>query len=136
VNAPEIDLSLAGGRASFAPGEILEADALWALSVAPKTIEARLFWRTRGKGTEDIGLVQRESVPSPISAGEHRFRFTLPAGPYSFSGKLISLLWAIELVAEPGGKVARCEFVLSPSGREIVLFPPTTFPSAPDGARS
>jgi hypothetical protein len=133
VNAPEIDLSLAGGRASFAPGEILEADALWALSVAPKTVEARLFWHTRGKGTEDIGLVQRESVATPISAGEHRFRFTLPAGPYSFSGKLISVLWAIELVAEPGGQVARCEFVLSPSGKEIVLSPAAPTP-APRGA--
>ena len=46
---------------------------------------------------------------------------TLPAGPYSFSGRLISLIWALELVAEPGNHVARVEITLGPDGQEVVL---------------
>jgi len=49
------------------------------------------------------------------------FRFRLPEGPYSFSGKLISLLWAIEVVASPGDMAGRAGIVVSPSGREVVI---------------
>lgn len=119
MNANELSLTFADGRAQRLPGETVELSALWALEKTPSSVEARLFWFARGKGTEDVGVVATLSVPSPASAGEHVFRFTLPAGPYSFSGKLVSLLWAVELVA--GKQVARCEFVLAPGGREIVL---------------
>src|ERR1043166_4380135 len=45
----------------------------------------------------------------------------LPESPYSFSGKLISLVWALELVAEPSKEVIRREFVLAPGGEEVRL---------------
>ena len=53
--------------------------------------------------------------------GNRPFRFQLPDAPYSFSGKLISLIWAIEAVAEGIKEAARYEFVLAPEGREIEL---------------
>jgi hypothetical protein len=116
-------LFLDDNRSAWKPGERLRAHALWALDRAPTTLEARLFWTTRGKGTEDGALVATQSLPHPAAAGEHTFEFTLPSAPYSFSGQLISLVWAVELVAEPGGRAERCEFVLAPEGREIVLHP-------------
>jgi hypothetical protein len=45
----------------------------------------------------------------------------LPLAPYSFSGKLISLIWGLELVLEPSQETARFEFTLSPTGEEIML---------------
>lgn len=45
----------------------------------------------------------------------------LPADPYSFSGTLISLVWALEVVAEPGGAAGRIDVVVSPTGNEIRL---------------
>lgn len=130
MTPPELFLELRGGQTAFAPGETLEASALWALSAAPRSLEARLCWFTRGKGTEDATVVATEPVEAPGPAGERVFRFTLPDAPYSFSGKLISVIWAVELVAEPGSKYARCEFVMAPHRAEIVL------EAAPPRARS
>ena len=49
------------------------------------------------------------------------FTLPLPREPYSFSGTLISVTWAIELIVEPGEHVERREFVLSATGQEITL---------------
>jgi hypothetical protein len=104
------------------PRGLLELLAQWSLPSAPPSLEARLFWFTRGKGTEDVGVVATERVPSPGARGQHRVRFTLPEAPYSFSGQLISLIWAVELVADK--TAGRWEFVLAPEGREIRLRQP------------
>jgi hypothetical protein len=120
MNADELSISPLDRRTNFQPGECVEFSALWAMQKPPASVEARLFWFTRGKGTEDVEIVAALQVPSPGPAGEHVFRFTLPHSPYSFSGRLISLSWAVELIA--GRASSRCEFVLAPDGHEIVLF--------------
>lgn len=117
----ELGLFIENDRTSFMPGESLELSVLWALPSKPESMEVRLFWYTRSKGTEDVGVVATEALASTTASGEGKVRFTLPVAPYSFSGKLISLLWAVELVAEPGPRSARCEFTLSPTGKEILL---------------
>lgn len=117
----ELGLFIENDRTGFAPGSTLELTALWALSATPASLEARLFWYTRGKGTEDVEVVATEKISAPAAAGEARLRFALPVAPWSFSGKLVSLVWAVELVAEPGARSTRCEFFLSPDGREILL---------------
>jgi hypothetical protein len=119
--ADELDIFPNDNRAERRPGETVELSAMWALGKAPRVLEARLFWFTRGKGTEDLEVVATEQVAIPTIAGERVFRFTLPAGPWSFSGKLISLLWAVELVADD--KSARWDFTLAPDGCEIRLHP-------------
>ena len=58
---------------------------------------------------------------APRSDDRRDFTLPLPREPYSFSGTLISLTWAIELIVEPGGRVDRCEFVMSGTGHEIAL---------------
>jgi hypothetical protein len=111
------------GDSTRKPREVLELLARWSLPSSPRSLEARLFWFTRGTGTEDVGVVATERVTAPDAHGEHRVRFTLPDAPYSFSGRLISLIWAVELVADKAA--ARWEFVLAPDGREILLRQPT-----------
>jgi len=107
------------GDSSRKPRDVVELLAQWSLPSTLQTFEARLFWFTRGKGTEDVGVVATERVPAAGARGNHRVRFTLPEAPYSFSGRLISLIWAVELVADK--TAARWEFVLAPEGREILL---------------
>jgi hypothetical protein len=119
MSTDELSISPVDQRTNRQPGESVEFSALWALQKSPAAVEARLFWFTRGKGTEDVEIVAALQAPSPGPAGEHVFRFTLPPSPHSFSGRLISLTWAVELIA--GRASARCEFVLAPDGREIVL---------------
>ena len=108
-------------RKSFQPGEELLGAAGWKLDHPPRSIEVRLIWFTRGTGTEDAGLVDTVRFDQPKAAEARPFRFQLPDAPYSFSGNLITLTWALELVVLPGNESKRFEFVLGPAGQEIVL---------------
>jgi hypothetical protein len=117
----ELKILLRDEQTSFRPGETVEGVAGWRLPGLPDTIELRLFWFTRGKGTEDVRVVNLVRFDSPGLEEGRRFTFTLPAEPFSFSGQLVSLIWALELVVEPGEQSARVEIVMSPSGREILL---------------
>ena len=116
-----LTIALANPRRICAPGDELAGTVQWQLEHPPSSVELRLFWFTRGKGTEDVGIVQRTRFERPGSAETRAFRFQLPDAPLSFSGQLISLIWALELVAEPGKASARVEFRLAHGGREIVL---------------
>jgi hypothetical protein len=111
------------GTTAFAPGEVMEGTASWQLEKPAQTVELRLFWYTRGKGDQDVGVVSTVPFPEPGLTDSRGFRIPLPAGPYSFSGKLISLLWALEVVAEPGSRAGRLEIIVSPTRREILLQP-------------
>ena len=106
--------------AAFSPGAEIWARVAWRLDTAPESLELRLFWHTVGKGTEDVEIVERVLLP-PSIAGEQDLALRSPAGPYSFSGRLISLVWGLELVAEPAGETARAELVIAPDGEEIRL---------------
>lgn len=119
MTSNELEIYPADGRKERQPGETVELTALWALNRTPAVLEARLFWITRGKGTEDLSVVATQRVPAPAAAGEHVFRFPLPAAPWSFSGRLVSLLWAVEFIADQ--QSARWEFTLGPNGREVRL---------------
>jgi hypothetical protein len=111
------------GTTAFAPGEAVEGTASWQLEKPAQSVELRLFWYTQGKGDQDVGVVATVPFPEPGLQDRRGFRISLPLGPYSFSGKLISLLWALEVVAEPGSRAGRLEVIISPSRREIQLQP-------------
>jgi hypothetical protein len=129
-----IEVQVRDGYTAFRPGDVVEGTVSWQLEPGPKEIEARLFWYTRGKGDQDVGIVETLPYADPAPADRRPFRFRLPRGPFSFSGKLISLAWAIEAVAQPGEEAGRVEITVSPTGDEIRLavVPPT--PPTPDTA--
>jgi len=107
-------------RKEFRPKDTIEGRVSWQLDKTPKDLQVRLFWHTRGRGTEDLKIVEQYAIP-PGLQGEQGFSFTLSPGPYSFSGKLISLIWAVEFVTNPSDDCAREDIILSPSGQEIAL---------------
>ena len=102
------------------PGDALELMASWSLAEPPASLEVRLFWFTQGKGTPDVGVVETQPVEITGARGDRRVRFKLPDTPYSFSGTLITLTWAVELVADDA-LTARWEFVMAPEKREVQL---------------
>jgi hypothetical protein len=106
--------------------------ASWSLAGDAGAIEIRLFWHTRGKGTTSVQVVQTQRIDTPKMRDQRAFEFTLPEGPYSFSGSLISLIWGIEAVVEGQADATRVEFVVSPTGREVLLG--TAGPEANAGA--
>lgn len=119
-----LDILLHEDKAAFAPRETLGGTIRWNLDANPRCLELSLFWYTAGKGTRDVGVVETKRFDEPGAFGSRDFAFTLPDGPYSFSGKLISLIWAVELTRSPGSETVRREIVLSPTGHEVLLGAP------------
>jgi len=120
-----LNIEITDNKESFKPGETIAGTVRWNMQDNPKAVEVSLFWRTRGKGTQDVGVVETARFDSPGSLGQKEFSFQLPAGPYSFSGRLISLIWAVEATALPSQETAGREITISPTGQEVVLNQPS-----------
>lgn len=114
-------IETAENRTEFFPGEEVKGRVSWELDKPPQSVELRLFWYTRGKGDQDVSVVQTVDFSNPSQYEQRDFSITLPDAPYSFSGKIISLIWALELVAQPSGTTERLEILLTPTGAEIDL---------------
>jgi hypothetical protein len=110
------------GTTSFRPGETVEGTVRWQLPEPPEAIELRLFWSTEGKGDQDLEVVETIPFDNPGAQDRRTFRVRLPEGPYSFSGKLITLTWALEAVALPGERAGNLRLVVAPTGEEIRLY--------------
>ncbi len=119
MNTLQIDMT--GDRTSFEPGEEVELTLSWELDEAPDSVELRLVWSTSGKGVTDLAVVQTVPFEFPSPRETRRTSIVLPASPYSFSGTLVSLLWAFELIAFPGEDSTRREIVVAPEGKEVRL---------------
>jgi len=120
---PQIFLD--NNRTAYEPGEAITGQIRWQRDEVPHHGELRLCWNTRGKGTVDSDVAVTLPLNNLRPREPRPFTLRAPAEPYSFSGKLISLVWALELVVEPE-EVERVELVIAPGAREIEL------PSAPE----
>lgn len=116
-----IQIGFRENRTSFRPGDEISGAARWELENAPKSAEVRLCWFTRGKGTEDAAVVRTFTLENPQPGDVRTFSFRAPFEPYSFSGKLISLIWCVELVMQPGNRFQRAEIIIAPEGQEVLL---------------
>jgi hypothetical protein len=112
------------GRTAYAPGETVAGTARWELDREVDSLELRLAWETDGKGTKDSATVKSIFFDSPGLRGMLDFTFKLPDGPYSFSGKLITLSWALWLIPKKSKESGKFPIVLSPTGQEIDLLRP------------
>lgn len=118
-----IAIILENVQGAFLPGHPIVGAVEWSLPEAPPIVQVRLVWSTAGKGTRDSAVV-RELALSPCQRIDRQtFELTAPEGPYSFSGKVVSLIWAIEAAASSEIKTRR-EIVISPSAAEIQLHAP------------
>ncbi|MDP6524289.1 MAG: hypothetical protein QGH15_08700 [Kiritimatiellia bacterium] len=118
----KVSIEIEGGRTSYAPGEEIRGTATWELEKEPRSVVVNLLWYTRGKGTRDAAISEGAEVENPDAGNSCDFSFAAPAAPYSFSGRLVSLIWAVELVTEKPGKNTRQEIMISPKGSEIKIY--------------
>lgn len=116
-----IRLGIRENQTAFRPGDRIEGAVLWETEKSPTLAEVRLVWSTRGKGTEDGETVASNRFDAPAAGDTREFSFVAPEGPFSFSGTLIALIWAVEFVLQPGDQFQRLEIVIAPDAREIVL---------------
>lgn len=115
-----IELKLEKSTPQYDIDEPISGEVTWyELTERCDLIELRLLWYTIGKGDRDLEVVARIAVMKPGTSGIQRFSFDPPGGPYSFSGSLISLVWAIEAVTVPLSDSQTAEFTLAPGGKEV-----------------
>ena len=121
MSAPAIALALTvdDGQTAFEPGARLAGVAAWSAPAAPRGIELRLSWAMNGRGGRDFKIAETIPLPAPAAAERRPFILTLPEGPYSFRGRLVTLVWTLELVASPGEEKAHVDLVVAP-GRETI----------------
>lgn len=119
----EVSVELADHRIDFRPGDVVDGMVTWSAGEDGRVdaVEVRLLWHTRGKGDTDVRIVQTVQFDKPAAQDAQLFSFTLPAGPHSFEGTLISLIWGVEAVVKPGKNSARAQFTVTPDGMPIRL---------------
>ena len=116
-----LTIKTARNETAFAPGESIEGTLSWHHSDQVEHVTVRLFWYTSGRGTRDVE-VQEERQLLPQGRSDHiSFTFQAPSQPYSFSGELITLSWAIEAIVQPGNRSERLELIIAPEHKEIIL---------------
>ncbi len=116
-----IRIGLRNDRSAFEPGEEISGAVLWELKEAPETAELRLVWSTRGKGSEDAETVQTITFDQPQAGDTRPFSLVLPEAPYSLNGRLIAIMWALELVLKPSQDFVREDITIGPGGKEVRL---------------
>jgi len=116
-----LELTLEHGRTAFEPGARAGGVAVWSASAPPRGMELRLSWTLAGKGGRDLRLAETIPLPQPAAAERRPFVLTLPTGPYSFRGALLTLTSALDLVALPGAETARVSLVVAPGNEMISL---------------
>jgi len=125
VEAPAPDgscIRLSSGRTAYRPGDTVSGSVRWDLTDARKRLSLRLFWHTAGRGTVDVGVVDEWVLDTPDLHGEQTFDLRLPEfGPVSCAGHLVSVLWALELVAEPGGAIERLALTVGSQGQVLTV---------------
>jgi hypothetical protein len=114
-----MNIQLDSSAHSYFPGETITGTINWENSNYTKG-EIRLFWYTSGKGTRDVCIVDTFKASNSNNSSQQKFSLQLPNQPYSFSGKLISLEWSIELVIE-GQSIYKMDLAVSPTKSEILL---------------
>lgn len=120
----DLSIELRAGQTAYHPGQTLTGRLRWWFDHEPAQIELQLLWTTRGKGSVDTQVVNSIVIDNPGERGDREFSFDLPDSPYSFSGKLISLVWSLRAVAKKSKTEAQTTLLISPAMQEIQLTAP------------
>tara|TARA_R100000027_G_scaffold67028_3_gene64319 strand:- start:38667 stop:39107 length:441 start_codon:yes stop_codon:yes gene_type:complete len=80
------------------PGGILRGEILWDLEKNPDSLYLSFGWWTSGRGDRDEYIVGDKELSRPTAIGKEAFSFQIPHKVVpSFSGKLISVEWGLQL---------------------------------------
>lgn len=117
----EMTISIENKKTGYLPGEELRGSIEWDLPQEAKKVELILFWYTAGEGNRETEIVHEQDFDVTRQKDRHDFKIRLPEAPYSFSGKLFSISWCLELSSDTDKKAVREEIVISHTGDKIIL---------------
>lgn len=105
---------------NYQPNMTVTGEVLWDFKKKPRSLTLQLVWYTQGRGSKDKRVLEKQKIATS-QRGMEAFQFELPEGPYSFSGKLISLTWAIECFSKSPSLLIQQDIIVSPNKAEIIL---------------
>lgn len=115
-----INIQVDHQHTEFTPGDTISGKISWEATEGVNEVALRLFWFTTGRGTQEVSVTAE--LKWPAAQGQADFSLVLPHEPYSFSGTLIALKWALEAVFLPTEDSSeKYEFNLTPDGQPITL---------------
>ena len=117
----KISIELKDGKTSYNPGEKIRGELEWELAQEVPEITINIFWYTEGIGEQDSELAKTEVIKAPLQNDRQNFEIDLPMAPYSYSGQITALKWAIEATAMKDKVKDVKEFSMAPGNREIIL---------------
>jgi hypothetical protein len=117
------DVEEKGGVPSLDPKQILKGS----VQVTPdkdidcRHLYARLNWHTEGRGNRDEGTaIKLDLYQGALRAGipsHHAFQFPIPASPWSYSGRYVSIVWELKITIDIPWKsdpVLRVPLIMAP----------------------
>lgn len=116
-----ISIKLKDGKISYQPGEKIRGEIEWEFTQEVPDITLNIFWYTEGIGTQDSEVARTEVIKAPLQNDCQSFEIDLPMAPYSYSGQISALKWAIEATAMKEKVKDVQEFSMSPGNKEIIL---------------
>lgn len=114
-----IDLTLQS-PGPFRSGDAVRVTVAWSSVDPPERIEARLIWKTTGKGTTDRVIAVADTRENPPAAGRWETTLRIPVeSPSSYDGRLISIDWIAEANTGVRDDNAERAIVVSPTGKPL-----------------
>ncbi len=117
----KISIQLKDAKISYLPGEKINGEVEWDLTQEVKEIAINVFWYTEGIGDQDSEIAESEIIKLPLKSDRQSFEIGLPMAPYSYSGQITSLKWAIEATTLKDKFKDVKEFSMAPGNKEIIL---------------
>lgn len=105
----------------FAPKARVDGNASWELERAPAWLELRLVWHTEGKGSTEAMVIGRQRLADVGARGQRSFAFELAEMPYTYHGRIVSILWSVDMFAGApplwlrGKRIATVPIIVSPT---------------------
>jgi hypothetical protein len=112
MSTPQVRIEFDDERLAFEPGGRLRARCL--LDPAPDTAvtsyEWSVFWRTEGKGDEDMEVITADEDSDGVSAFDpghsEVLDLPLPLSPLSYDGLIVKIRWFVAVRVEVEGAAA------------------------------
>jgi len=118
----QMRIELTGGRAAFEPGDVITGTVRWeGAAHGVREAEIQLVWSTSGHGDPETAVAASMGFVNPLAEDQRPFQLRLPRTPWSFSGRLITLAWAVRLMINRGAAMEHCPITVGPGGAGVVL---------------
>ena len=115
------DITLDIHKTVFEPQDEVVGRVTWSLHRSPKVVTVTAGWYTQGRGSEDEQIEIEQKWRTDENRGVQGFVLPLSKSPYSYSGKLIEIIWYVSAKTKKGGLHTRTDIVVSPNGKPVTL---------------